>query len=156
MYRSTQVFTLLILAFLVLVGPVLAGTSNGITLNTSQTCYASGDTVSFTLTNASDSVLWVPHIPVWSIRDVAADSLIYPFFVFWSYVSLDTSQSASYTWDQRDYHGTQVSTGSYLVEVGGTLGLSGPGVSVADTFDIGGSSSTVPETWGWLKSLFGK
>lgn len=156
MKRSAQVLALVVLAFFLLVGAAFAPTSNEITLNTSKTCYASGDTVAFTLTNASDSVLWMPHLPVWSIHDVSADSLVYPLFVYWMYVSLDTSASATYKWDQRDYHGTQVSAGSYLVEVGGTLGMLGPGVSVADTFDIGGASGAVPETWGRVKSFWGK
>ena len=108
--------------------------------------------MSFTLANNSDSVLWVSHIPVWSIRDVSADSLVYPLSVFWGYVSLDTSESATYTWDQRDYHGTQVTAGTYLVAVSGTLGMLGQAVAVADTFDIGGASATIPDSWGTLKS----
>lgn len=39
--------------------------------------------MAFTLANSSGSVLWVSHIPVWSIRDASADSLVYPLFVFW-------------------------------------------------------------------------
>jgi len=149
---TAQVVFLALLGSLVFISPALAPTVSEISLDTSQSCYASGDTVSFTLANDSDSVLWVSHIPVWSIRDVSADSLVYPLFVFWGYVSLDTSESAVYQWDQRDYHGTQVPAGTYLVKVGGTLGMLGPAVTVADTFDIGGASATIPDSWGNLKS----
>ena len=156
MTRLVQVLALLVAASAVLVSPALAPTNSEVTLNTSQTCYASGDTVAFTLANNSDSVLWMNRMPVWSIRDVSADSLIYPLYVYWVYVSLDTNESATYQWDQCDYHGNQVAAGTYLVKVSGTLGLAGPGVTVADTFDIGGASPVESETWGRLKSLWRK
>jgi hypothetical protein len=152
MKRFSQVFALVLLSSLVLISPAFAPTTSEITLNTSRACYASGDTVAFTLTNNSDSVFWVSHLPVWSIRDVAADSLVYPLFVYWVFVSLDTNQSATYQWNQRDYHGTQVPAGTYLVRVSGTLGKLGQAVTVADTFDIGGASQTVPDSWGSVKS----
>ncbi|HVP57672.1 MAG TPA: hypothetical protein VMU02_06205, partial [bacterium] len=78
--------------------------------------------------------------------------LIYPYFVFWVYVSLDTSQSQAFYWDQKDYHGNQVANGTYVVKVSGTLGMYGPAVTVADTFDIGTTSALQPATWGSLKS----
>ncbi|HVP58416.1 MAG TPA: hypothetical protein VMU02_09985, partial [bacterium] len=69
MKRLAKGLLLATVALLLLASYAVAPTQSGISLTTSHDCYVSGDSVAFTLANGSDSVFWVNHTPVWSIRD---------------------------------------------------------------------------------------
>ena len=127
-----------------------------VTLEASASCYAVGDTVAFTLANDRDSTIWMPHDPVWSIWDTSADTLIYPYYVFWVIVSLGPDSSATYQWPQIDYHFNQVAQGNYAVNVGYSKRLEpwNAGNTVTDTFYIGGASMVEPGTWSGIKALY--
>jgi len=127
-----------------------------VTLETSEACYAVGDTVSFTLYNGRDSTIYMPHDPVWSVWDASADTLIYPQFVLWVSVPLGPDSSLTYDWPQIDYHLNQVSQGNYAVSVGYSKRMSPWDAShtVTDTFYIGGASRVEPGTWSGIKALY--
>jgi hypothetical protein len=153
--RSLHRRRALIAVAVVLLGSVAAlPFRQEVTLQTSAGCYAVGDSVRFTLSNGLDSTIYFTHLPVWSIWDDAADTLVFPLFVFWVITGLGPDSSATYAWDQRDYGGNQVAAGTYRVEVDYNLGQPGTGATVADTFLIGGQSPTQLTSWGAIKSMW--
>lgn len=139
-----------------LVGVATVAAQDSVTLETSEACYAVGDTVSITLTNNRDSRIYMPHSPPWSIWDASADTLIWPSMVFWVIVPLGPDSSETYKWSQVDNHFNQVPEGSYWVEVNYSHQLEPWDASntVTDTFYIGGPSATEPGTWGGVKALY--
>ncbi len=127
-----------------------------VTLEVSQDCYVVGDTVSFTLTNNLDSTIYMPHSPVWSIWDTAADSLVYPYNVFWLITSLGPDSSETFKWPQIDYHLNQVGQGPYRVQVTYSPSLEpwNPNFTVQDSFYVGGASAADAGTWGSIKAMY--
>ncbi len=147
----------LCLAALSLAAACSAASAQGlVTLNASQSCYAVGDTVAFTLYNGRDSTIYMPHDPVWSVWDATADTLVFPSTVFWVIVPLGPDSSATYLWPQIDYHLNQVSAGNYAVDVGYSKRMDPWDAShtVTDTFYIGGASRIEPGTWSSIKALY--
>jgi hypothetical protein len=149
---SIPVLALLTVAALALASAVVSSGRSDITLQTSAASYCSGDTVRFTLANDSDSSFWMNSTPSWRIRSVSPDTLIFPYYVFWLMWSLGPDSSLTFEWDQKDYHGNQVPQGSYYVTVSGSLGMTGPAASAADTFNITGASATDRVSWSGLKA----
>jgi hypothetical protein len=149
-------YSAVIAAALVAAGFSAASAAGTVTLVASDDCYAVGDTVSFTLANGRDSTIYMPHSPVWSIWDAAADTLVYPSIVLWVIVSLGPDSSETYKWPQIDYHFNQVSQGSYLVTVtySPTLEPWNPNFTVQDSFYVGGASTVEAGTWGSIKSMY--
>ena len=131
---------------------VVSSSRDEVTLQTSSASYCPGDTVFFTLANASDSSFWMTADPPWSVWDDAADTLMFPLYAVWLMHSLGPDSSVTYRWDQRDFHGTQAPTGAYYVKITGSLGMGGPGVTVADTFGITGATLSNHASWGSLKA----
>jgi hypothetical protein len=129
-----------------------------VTLETSADCFEVGDTVSFTLTNDRDSTIYMPHEPPWLVYDASADTLIFPSTVLWVIVPLGGNSSATYEWDQRDYHLNQVPEGTYSVKISYSEQLDPWDLStVSDTFDVKTECpGTGVETtnWGSIKRLF--
>jgi hypothetical protein len=154
--RSLQHRRALVALAVVLLGSLAAVPDRQeVTLQTSAECYAVGDTVRFTLTNGLDSTIYFPCLPVWSIWDNTADTLVYPQIVLWVITGLGPDSSETYAWDQRDYGGSQVATGTYRVEVRYSRQMDPWNlVSVADTFQIGGPTPTESMSWGALKALW--
>jgi hypothetical protein len=140
----------------VLGGLAAVSAQDSVTLEASESCYAVGDTVAFTLTNNRDSTIYMPCSPEWSIWDTSADTLIYPNTVFWVIVPLGPDSSETYKWPQFDYHLNQVSQGTYAVNITYSPQLVpwDPSYTVTDTFYIGGASAVEPGTWGGIKRLF--
>lgn len=156
MNRCARPFLLMFAAAIVFAGFGGASADGTVTLLASDDCYAVGDTVSFTLTNDLDSAIYMPHLPVWSVWDAGADSVVYPQDVFWVVVSLPGDSSATYEWPQTDYHQNQVSQGLYRVKVtySPTLEPWNPSFTVQDSFYVGGASDVEARTWGKIKSLY--
>jgi hypothetical protein len=146
------VCSIVVIVALAIAGSVASSGRGSVTLQTSASSYCSGDTVSFTLANDTDSSLWLIYAPPWSVHSVSPDSLIVPLYVYWLYWSVGPDSSITYTWNQKDYHGNQVPQGSYYVKVSGSLGQQGQAVTVVDTFSVTGASGAVPTSWGGLKA----
>jgi hypothetical protein len=127
-----------------------------VTLESSEDCYAVGDTVYFTLSNHRDSTIYMPCLPPWSIWDASADTLVYPGTVFWVIVGLGPDSSETYGWSQIDYRLNQVTQGTYWVEVTYSRRLNpwNAAFTVVDTFYVGGASSLEVSTWGRVKALY--
>ena len=129
-----------------------------VTLTALQDCYEPGDTVSFTLANDRDSTIYMPHDPVWTIYDNIADTLVYPSLVLWVIVSLPGDSSATYTWNQDDYHFNPVPAGTYRVDISYSPQMDPWSLStVSDTFDLKSdcpSTASDRGTWGEVKRLF--
>ena len=113
MKSCKSLFAAIIVVAVVLVGFQAASGQGTVTLEASSDCYAVGDTVRFTLMNGSDSTIYMPHSPVWSVWDASADTLVFPALVLWIIVGLGPDSSATYQWPQIDYHLNQVSQGPY-------------------------------------------
>lgn len=156
MKSCKSLFAAIIVVAVVLVGFQAASGQGTVTLEASSDCYAVGDTVRFTLMNGSDSTIYMPHSPVWSVWDASADTLVFPALVLWIIVGLGPDSSATYQWPQIDYHLNQVSQGPYRVEVTYSPQMSpwNPNSTVTDSFYVGGASATEPSTWGRIKSLY--
>jgi len=152
MRSATGLVAVVMIAAVAVAGSVVSSSRDEVTLRTSAASYCTGDTVFFTLANASDSSFWMSAEPPWSVWHDAADTLIYPLYVLWLMHSLDPDSSVTYFWDQRDYHGTQAPTGTYCVKITGTLGMGGSGVTAADTFSISGATPSNRASWGSLKA----
>ncbi|MGD9140454.1 MAG: hypothetical protein PVJ42_02835 [bacterium] len=156
MNQYARVLLIIAAAAIVMPGFGAASADGTVTLLASDDCYAVGDTVSFTLANGLDSAIHMPHVPVWSVWDTGADSVVYPQDVFWVVVSLPADSSATYKWPQIDYHLNQVSQGLYRVKVtySPTLEPWNPSFTVQDSFYVGGASDVELRTWGRVKSLY--
>jgi hypothetical protein len=156
MEHRARLFAAILAVALVLAGLGAAFAQGTVTLEASSDCYAVGDTVRFTLTNNTDSTIYMPYSPVWSVWDASADTLVYPYLVFWVTVPLGPDSSETYLWPQFDYHLNQVSQGPYWVEVTYSPQLVpwNPNSTVIDSFYVGGASATEPGTWGSIKSMY--
>jgi hypothetical protein len=134
----------------------MATASGTVTLVASEDCYVVGDTVSFTLTNGLDSTIYMPHSPVWSVWDAAADTVVYPYIVLWVIVPFGPDSSETFNWPQVDYHLNQVGQGPYEVKVtySPTLVPWNPAFTVQDSFYVGGASDIEEGTWGSIKSMY--
>ncbi len=137
---------------LLLAGTAAISSRSDLTIETDATSYCSGDTVCFTITNNSDSTVWINNLPGWSVWDASADTLILPLYVFWAMWSIDPDSSEIDCWTQIDYHLNQVPQGQYYVKITGTLGNGGGSVTAADTFNITGASPVAEESWSRFKT----
>ena len=137
---------------LLLAGTAAVSSRSDLTIETDAATYCSGDTVCFTITNNSDSTLWISNMPGWSVWEAAADTLIFPLYVLWAMWSIDPDSSVMDCWPQIDYHLNQVPQGKYYVTIDGVLGNGGPSASAVDTFTITGASSVSPTSWSEAKS----
>ena len=150
----------LLLASLLTLGLAFAvsALAGEVTLTVAHDCFEPSDTVSFTLFNGRDSTIHINHVPVWTIYDNTADTLIYPPLVVGVLVSLEGDSSATYTWDQTDYHFITVPAGTYRVDISYSPQMDPWSLRVvSDTFDLKADCPTTAyetETWGEVKRLF--
>ena len=155
MRLATRLSLAVAVCCLLLAGTAATSSRSDMTIETDAASYCSGDTVCFTITNNSDSLLWISNLPGWTVWDASADTLIYPLYVLWVMWSIDSDSSATGCWPQIDYHLNQVPAGQYYVKTDGVLGTGGPGVSAADTFSITtGASPAEEESWSTIKSFW--
>jgi hypothetical protein len=158
MKRDLSARDVVLFVFFFLFWPGAAVFADEVTLETSLECFEIGDTVTFTLTNNRDSTIYMPHDPPWLVFDASADTLIYPSIVLWVIVTLGGDSSATYDWDQIDYHWNQVPEGTYWVQISYSEQLEPWELNtVADTFEVKTdcpSTGTEGATWGSIKRLF--
>src|SRR5262245_40588328 len=112
--RIVSVFAALLVIEVVCADRVLA---DDVTLVMQTTCWAPGDTVSFTLTNLRPTPIYMPNDPGWEIHDGESGLIIYPGAVFPTVVTLGGNTAATYAWGQSDRNGNLVTPGSYWAEV---------------------------------------
>jgi hypothetical protein len=125
-----------------------------VTLETSEDCYALGDTVHITVTNNLDATVYMPSDPPWSIRDASADTFVC-CYVLWVIISLDGHDSLTYGWDQTNYMGNPVPAGTYYVQLSYSHQQEPwDPHAVIDTFTIGGPSPAPAQSWGSIKPLW--
>ena len=152
MKMASRLYLVGAVACFLLAGTAAISSRGDVTLETDAETYCTGDSVWFTITNNSDSVLWINNLPGWSVWDASVDTLILPLNVLWVMWSLDPDSSSLECWPQFDYHMNQVPQGKYYIKVNGVLGNGGPSVSDADTVNITGASPVSSKSWSQAKS----
>ncbi len=152
MRMATRLCLAVAVACGLLAGTAAISSRSDLTIETDAATYCSGDTVWFTITNHSDSVVWINNLPGWSVWEASTDTLIFPLNVLWAMWTIDPDSSVLDCWPQIDYHFNQVPQGKYYVKITGTLGNGGGSVTAADTFNITGASSVSPKSWSEAKS----
>ena len=152
MKMATRVCLVVAVAGVLLTGSVATSSRSDVTIETDASSYCTGDTVWFTFTNHSDSLLWINNIPGWWVWDVSGDTLIYPLNVLWMMWWIDPDSSVTDCWTQIDYHLNQVPQGKYCVKINGTLGNGGGNAADADTFSITGATPVSGQSWSSVKS----
>jgi hypothetical protein len=122
---------------------------NCVSVTTDQDCYNPGETVTFTITNNGSNLINLRHGGPWEIKDSLNSHVYGPACTTLAVIPLDTGESYSWEWDQKDegdgqvgcgyLNRAQVANGTYQVEVSYTNENFDPDSVASATFRIADS-----------------